>query len=161
MAANTDRKAEWGYIKNTTPPAFQPRSAASENGDNATAVKKPEWISRFKPPADASYDPYQPALRTKGQFVSDPHVYDPPPRGLPKGKAVAALILGIASFFYVAFITGPLAIILGGVCIGQCNRGEASGKGMAIAGVVLGALFTAGWIIMLAVHKGLLTVSYP
>jgi prepilin-type processing-associated H-X9-DG protein len=55
------------------------------------------------------------------------------------GKAIASLILGISSFFCL-FFTGLPAIILGtmGISdIGQ-SRGRVGGKGLAIAGIVLG-----------------------
>jgi hypothetical protein len=64
--------------------------------------------------------------------------------------AVASLILGIASLFCFGFITGIIAIILGGVALSKIGRGEASGKGMAIAGLILGIIGLVGWVIWLA-----------
>ena len=68
------------------------------------------------------------------------------------GMAVASLVLGIASFplYFLAIITGPLAIIFGAVSIGQINREpELGGKGMAMAGLVLGIVTIVLWILVI------------
>ena len=61
------------------------------------------------------------------------------------GSAVTSLILGIVGVF-IPVILSILAIIFGGVGINNANSRGASGKGMAIAGLVLGILGTLGWI---------------
>jgi len=66
--------------------------------------------------------------------------------------AIAALVMGIVGFIFF----GPLAIlaiIFGAIGIGQTNKDPyLKGKGMAVAGLVLGILGTIGGIIwMLAV----------
>jgi Domain of unknown function (DUF4190) len=55
------------------------------------------------------------------------------------GFAVASLVLGIV---WVCGIGAILALIFGYVALGQIKRsqGSMSGRGMAIAGVVLGGL---------------------
>jgi len=55
------------------------------------------------------------------------------------GLAIASLILGIGSIF-LSFVIGIVAIILGGVSLGQISHKNEGGKGMAITGIVLGAL---------------------
>jgi hypothetical protein len=57
-------------------------------------------------------------------------------------KAIAALILGILSVIGFTLITGLPAIILGILGLRDARRGKAGGKGLAIAGLVLGALGT-------------------
>jgi len=63
------------------------------------------------------------------------------------GMAIAALIMGILGL--IAF--GPLAIlaiIFGAIGIGQANKDpNVKGKGMAVAGLVLGIIAVAGWVI--------------
>lgn len=62
--------------------------------------------------------------------------YVPPTSGL----AIASLVLGIIWIYWIGSI---LAIIFGAVALKQCNRGERSGRGMAIAGLVLGLVGAA------------------
>jgi hypothetical protein len=54
------------------------------------------------------------------------------------GFGITALVLGIIGILVAQFILGPLAIIFGGVGIGFANKNNGSGKGLAIAGLVLG-----------------------
>jgi hypothetical protein len=65
--------------------------------------------------------------------------------------AIAALIMGIVAFIFF----GPLAIlaiIFGAIGINQTNKDpNLKGKGMAVAGMVLGIIGIAGWVIALIV----------
>jgi hypothetical protein len=62
--------------------------------------------------------------------------------------AVAALVLGIAGLIFN--FLGILAIIFGAIANGQINRDpELGGKGMAIAGLVLGIVTIVLWILVL------------
>ena len=80
-------------------------------------------------------------------MVDNPYVApgkDPGPiLGEPatSGKAIASLVLGIFSFS-CSFFTGLPAIIFGSLGLGDIarSRGALKGKGMAIAGIVMGAL---------------------
>ena len=65
----------------------------------------------------------------------------PPPR--TSGKAVASLILGIASFMFLC-VTGIPAFILGLISLNQINnsQGRLQGKGLAIAGMVTSGIST-------------------
>ncbi len=64
------------------------------------------------------------------------------------GIAIAALVMGIAAFV----VFGPLAIlaiIFGAIGISQANKDPSlKGKGMAKAGLVLGIVAVAGWVIV-------------
>jgi hypothetical protein len=59
------------------------------------------------------------------------------------GKAIASLVLGIASFCLM-FITGLPAILLGALALMDISRsgGKRGGTGLAIAGIVLGVIGT-------------------
>lgn len=65
-------------------------------------------------------------------------------RSLPKGLAVASLVLGIigilTSFLLFGALLGLVALILGFVALGKVKRGEADGRGLAIGGIVTGVL---------------------
>ena len=71
------------------------------------------------------------------------------------GFAIAALVCGIVGLFIANFILGPLAIIFGGIGLSRANRG-ARGRGMALAGIILGVIAIVLFIILLAAasHRG-------
>lgn len=73
-----------------------------------------------------------------------PYGTNVPGRTLPKGLAIASLVLGIlglvTSFFLFGGVLGLIAVILGIVALSKIKKGEADGKGMAIGGLVTGAI---------------------
>ncbi len=90
-----------------------------------------------------------------------PPVYQaaPPPYAAPQrktnGMAIAALVTGIAS--YVVGITSIPAIILGIVALNQIKKDPTQdGKGMAIAGIVLGSVFIVLTILAFLLFFGLI-----
>src|ERR1019366_1416763 len=100
------------------------------------------------PPAD----PYPPGA---GSYPMPPGVYPPPPPyGAPdpyaqaptgNGYAVTALVLGLISLILswfpgVDWVLAALAIIFGAVGISTAGRRGGAGRGMAIAGLVLGVV---------------------
>jgi len=80
----------------------------------------------------------------------EPQYYRPQPTN---GLAIASMVLGIVGVFFLVFfaIVPILALILGGVAIGQINRsgGQQGGKGMAVAGITLGAVETAIFLLLI------------
>jgi hypothetical protein len=73
---------------------------------------------------------------------------------LPKGMAVASMVLGIVGivFIWVPFlglIAGVLAVILGAVALNGVKSGQAGGGGMAITGLVLGIVDSALWLLLI------------
>lgn len=101
----------------------------------------------FAKPGDAAQQPggQQPGGQQPG--------YGQPPYGTasgghqgPKknGFGVAALVLGVLSlitwFFLIGGLFGLVAIILGVLGRGRVKRGEADNGGMALAGIITGAL---------------------
>lgn len=85
-----------------------------------------------------------------------------PVRGTRNGLGVAALVLGILALLGGLFVVGGL---LGLVAIGlgiagrrRARRGEASNGGMALAGIVLGAL---GLLLSIAVAVGVSQLVDP
>ena len=61
-----------------------------------------------------------------------------------KGLAIASLVCGIVSFFCFGVILGLLAVIFGGVAKSKGYKG-----GMATAGIVLGVIGLALYVVML------------
>ncbi|MFZ0667772.1 MAG: DUF4190 domain-containing protein [Acidimicrobiales bacterium] len=68
------------------------------------------------------------------------------------GLAVASLVCGLVGIFLFNIILGPLAIIFGAVAWGRATRG-AQGKGMAVAGVILGVVDVALFALFVALVK--------
>ncbi|PZS14037.1 MAG: hypothetical protein DLM57_15315 [Pseudonocardiales bacterium] len=83
---------------------------------------------QFPPPPQ--YSGYQPGPGNQ---------YPSPPAG--NGLAVTAMVLGIVGLLVLGVILGPLAVVFGLIGLRRANGG-ASGKGMAIAGVILGIIDT-------------------
>ncbi|PWJ51211.1 protein of unknown function [Quadrisphaera granulorum] len=76
-------------------------------------------------------------------------------RPAPKnGIGIAALVLGIlallSGFFVIGGLFGLVAIVLGFIGTRRAKRGEATNRGMAITGIVLGALGVVGAVIAIA-----------
>jgi hypothetical protein len=118
------------------------------------------------PPAD----PYPPGAGAyppgAGSYPMPPGVYPPPPPyGAPdpyaqaptgNGYAVTALVLGLISLILswfpgVDWVLAALAIIFGAVGISTAGRRGGAGRGMAIAGLVLGVVTAVLGIIFWAV----------
>ncbi|MGW6569872.1 DUF4190 domain-containing protein [Streptomyces sp. NPDC054975] len=87
----------------------------------------------------------------------------PPPFQQPRnGLGVAALVLGIVGLlfglfpltFWLGAILGILALIFGIIGHGRARKGEATNKGAALSGIILGALAlvaSIAWVIFFAV----------
>lgn len=75
---------------------------------------------------------------------SGPVGYGPPPKKT-NGLAIGSLIAGLVGFC-VPFVGGLVAIVLGILGIKKANDPQVGGgKGMAIAGLIIGVLSVAGW----------------
>jgi len=66
----------------------------------------------------------------------------PPVAGQSNGMAVAALVCGIISFFCLGLLLGIPAVVLGFLGLNKSKELGGTGKGQAIAGIVLGGLAT-------------------
>lgn len=78
-------------------------------------------------PAPAYQTPYQPPYQA---------YYQPVPTGQrTNGMAIASLVLGIVWVWWLGSI---LAVIFGYVALGQIKQRNEGGRGMAIAGIILG-----------------------
>jgi hypothetical protein len=74
------------------------------------------------------------------------------------GLAVTSMILGILSILGAAFFLLPplLAVIFGHLSLGQCKRDPMiGGRGMGLAGLVLGYITLAGGVIWFLFLGGL------
>lgn len=106
----------------------------------------------------------QPPEHPPGQPTPPP---PPPPGGVPgaggppqpsNGLGLASMIVGIVSIplvccFYLGVPAAIVAIILGFLGKGKADRGEATNRGMALAGIICG-----GVAIVFAIVSLILTV---
>lgn len=74
-----------------------------------------------------------------------PAGYQPPGSNQSVGLAVASMVLGILSIilfclWFVSIPLGIVAVILGFIAKGKADRGEAGGKGLALTGMICGAI---------------------
>lgn len=126
----------------------------------------------------APQDPFatpgdQPPGQQPGGYEQQPTGYGQPGQSPPpgygqlggpqvpqkNGLGIAALVLGILSlvswFLFIGGLFGLIAIILGVIALGRVKRGEANNKGMAIAGIVTGAI---GLLLTILVVVGVATL---
>lgn len=101
----------------------------------------------FPRPPGSSFPPQPP-----GVYPSPPPGFQYAQAGRTSGLAIASLVLGILWLYWIGSI---LAVIFGHVVISQSHRDETlRGRGMAIAGLVLGyvgiALLILGIIVVAA-----------
>ena len=78
------------------------------------------------------------------------------PHELPQGMAVTAMICGILSLTGFCCFTGIPAVICGRIAMKQADRGEAGGKGMALAGVIMGIISLVGIVGVVLLYVGLI-----
>jgi Domain of unknown function (DUF4190) len=131
------------------------------------------------PPTAGQYG-YQPAPgqypQAPGQYVYQPNVYQPTPGQYPAAAgqygpqqwppypaaprnnrvAIAALVCGLAQFVLGLLVVGNIvlaipAIICGAIGLKQTRQRGESGRGMAIAGLVLGILGVVYFVIIVVV----------
>jgi len=71
--------------------------------------------------------------------------------------AIWSFVLSLLSFLCFGPLTGIPAIICGHISVSNINQsqGTLTGKGLAIAGLVIGYLSTFGWLIYIFVLGGI------
>jgi hypothetical protein len=89
--------------------------------------------------------PYQPGSYPGGYPPSPYGGYPPQPAAPKNGLGIASLVLAVIGLVSVATVfipigLGVIAVIIGGIGHGRAKRGIANNGGVAIAGIVLGAL---------------------
>jgi Domain of unknown function (DUF4190) len=96
------------------------------------------------PPYPRPYDPYQAyqggSYRTNGLAIAS------------LATSIAGVFLGIplAVFCYIGLLIPVVGAVLGVVALSQIRRNPQQGRGLAIAGVVIGCLTTVGVMIVTA-----------
>ena len=98
------------------------------------------------PPPFAPYSAVPPPPGYQVPAPSPYHAAPPPQRPTTDGLAVASMVLGILWIYWIGSV---LAVIFAGVAIKRINasNGWRTGKGMAVAGLVLGIIALAVLVI--------------
>lgn len=135
----------------------QPRDQAS-SGTSAPGASQ----QRAGQPGQRQHGMNPPGVtQAPGGYVPPGYPYSPPPvAGRTNGLSIAALVCGLAQFllwFFLlvpGFIAAVLALGFGLGGLAQIRTRGETGRGMAIAGIVLGVLGVLGgiaWAILLGV----------
>src|SRR5687768_6099324 len=109
-------------------------------------------MSQYPPPPPGQQSPYppRPGMTPGGPPGVPPGAPQPmaytmaPAAKRGNGAAITSLIMGV--LFCVPFLTSFLAIIFGFVGIRKARDPQVGGKGLAIAGLLLGLVGLVGWI---------------
>ena len=97
--------------------------------------------------------PYQQAYHQPGQQPGQPVQYGQPAWRPTDGFSIAALVTSLLGFNVVA-------IVLGIIGLNRTKNGAMSGRGMAIAGIVIGSLWFVAIIILMIFYFSLVAASY-
>lgn len=104
------------------------------------------------PPPGGSYPQSPRGWQPSQAPLRPPPGYYYPQHGRTSGLAIASMVLGIVWVYWLGSI---LAIIFGHVAISQMRRDpNLRGKGMAIAGIVLGYVGVAIFVLAILVAAG-------
>ena len=156
------RPADFGEPGSTAP---APGDATQPGSPGGTVPQPPPTPNGFSPggadpwaaPPAGQYPPPAGQYPPPGQYGYQQSPYYPPgavPRNNP--LAIAALVCGIAQFVLGLVLVGNIllaipAIICGALGLRQINQRGERGRGMAIAGLVLGILGVVYFVIIVLV----------
>lgn len=82
-------------------------------------------------------------------------------RAMRKGPSVSALAIASFVFGLLGPLTGPLAFMLGVLGVLATGKGKASGRGLALYGMLLGLMWTCLLILFLGGLAGWFPASAP
>jgi len=134
-------------------PNWDPRIRGPQT--DVASEQQTQWLPRDPPTARAWIAPDERAPMADRPWQPPPAPPRPNVQGQPQGLAVAAFVAGIISLTFGWFcmfpIPGIVAVILGLVALAQINKApNSSGRGLAIAGVIMGGInlaFLLLWIL--------------
>lgn len=127
------------------PPGAFETPAAHIPGTPYAAPGQPQPV--YQPPFQQQtfQQPYPPAY---GQPYAPPAPYGQPypasPRGQDNALAIGALVCSILGF--CSGVTALAGLVMGHIALSKTNRGEAGGRGLATAAVIVGYVVVALWV---------------
>ena len=119
------------------PPAEPPPPAPGPPGPGWWLASDGNYYPPQQPPPPAQYTAYAPYGAPAVQTATN-------------GLAIASMVLGILWIYWIGSV---LALVFGYIAKGQIDKsaGRQSGRGMAIAGIVLGWIGVATLVLVIAV----------
>lgn len=131
-------------------------SDAGAGASSSPAGGDPVWAAGDRGTAASGSQPAWPGTEPAGQPAGQQAAWEQGPPASwgnqqataaptkASGMAVTALVLGIlsipSSMILIGGLLGLLAIILGAIASGKAKRGQAGGRGIAIGGIITGAV---------------------
>jgi hypothetical protein len=117
--------------------------------------QQPGYQQPGYPPPPAGYPPQYPGGYSYGY---DPYAA-PRPQGT-NGKAIAALVTSLVGLLFCG-LPSIAGVILGFIAMREVKRTGQDGHGMALAGVIVGALAIIGWVLYLVVIFVMVIITEP
>lgn len=116
--------------------------------------------------------PPQPGGQPPQQYYGQQPYYAPQSNGIGVAGGVVGIVSLVLAFIpfidFVAIVGSIVAIILGAIGVQRANRLGGAGKGMAITGIVTGAVGIAITVLFIAVvysifatHGGMYNFTFP
>jgi len=135
------------YEETRAQPAVDPYATPSgQPSDPYPQGSPPEHGGQGYPGEQQYLAPPQYGQQSYGQAPYDPKYgppaynpysnYQPPPSN---GMAIASFITSLAGTFLLCGVSGIVGIILGVIALNRSKQLQGAGRGMAIAGIVIGA----------------------
>ncbi|GAB3221582.1 hypothetical protein GCM10027447_07370 [Glycomyces halotolerans] len=127
----------------------QPGSQPPSPQGGGYSPQPPPQQPGYGPPQQPAYGQPQQPYGQPGMQPQMPPQYGGMPAPQPKnGLGTAGMVVGIIGIVLawcgiVGIVLAVLAVSFGGVGVARANRGEATNKGMALTGVILGAITLA------------------
>jgi hypothetical protein len=118
-----------------TPAAHIPGTPYAAPGQPQPVYPQPTYQQPYPPAYGQAYGPPAPFGRPG---------YGVPPRKEDNALAIGALVCSILGF--CSGITALAGLIMGHIALSKTNRGEAGGRGMATAAVIIGYVVIALWV---------------
>jgi len=121
-------------------------------------------VAETPPPAVPAMEPVAAApVAPAPQYAAAP--YSPPPAAVPQAYAnpnpTPNTWMNIVAFVTSLLGLAIVPIIFGHIGVSQANKGRAELKGLGIAGLVIGYITLAFWIVFFAIIMGALIASTP
>lgn len=146
-----------GYPSGEQEPGHQP-----PHGNPQQPPYYPPPPPSYPPPPMGGYPPPQPYPPGYGDPYAAPYGNTQPhTNGLAIGSLVASLVgVPLAFFCFIGGIGSIAGIVLGIIALNQIKQNGEQGRGMAIAGIAVGAATVMLFIILFAIGFGLGAVNY-
>lgn len=143
----------------------KPAGAAYANDARAPSPPPPPPDLYAMPPLLYPPRPYPPSAYGVAPYADSGYRTESPyPASAPtNGAAIKSFVIGVIAIAFswiplAGIVFGAPAVILGGIGLSRASRIQGTGKGFAIAGLVLGAI---SFLVMIVVSVILIVVSKP